>query len=186
MALAREIEARLDGRLLEMFGSTETCVFAHRRTAHETAWRLYEGVNLEPTEEGTLVSAAWFPAPVMLQDQVSLESDHRFTVKGRSADMIEVAGKRASLADLTRRLLAIEGVQDAIVFQSEETSGGVRRVAALVVAPGLSGAEVIEALRPSVDPAFLPRPLRVLERLPRNDLGKLPREALLKALKSNP
>ncbi len=185
VALAREIEARLDGRLLEMFGSTETCVFAHRRTAHETAWRLYEGVNLEPTEEGTLVSAAWFPAPVMLQDQVSLESDHRFTVKGRSADMIEVAGKRASLADLTRRLLAIEGVQDAIVFQSEETSGGVRRVAALVVAPGLSGAEVIEALRPSVDPAFLPRPLRVLERLPRNDLGKLPREALLKALKSN-
>lgn len=183
--LARQVETRLEGQLLEMFGSTETCVFAHRRTAEESAWRLYDGANLEPVDDGTLVHAPWYPAPVLLQDRVTLESDRRFTVTGRNADMIEVAGKRASLADLTRRVLALDGVQDAIVFQSDETSGGVRRVAALVVASGLSAADVLERLRPSVDPAFLPRPLRVVSRLPRNDLGKLPREALLKALKEN-
>jgi acyl-coenzyme A synthetase/AMP-(fatty) acid ligase len=183
--LARQVEARLRGQLLEMFGSTETCVFANRRTANEQSWRLYDGVNLRPTEEGTIVDAPWYPEPVPLQDVVQLEPGHRFTVTGRNADMIEVAGKRASLADLTKRLLAIEGVRDAIVFQSEETSGGVRRVAALVVTQGLSAAEVLERLRPSVDPAFLPRPLRVVARLPRNELGKLPREALLRALKES-
>ena len=39
------------------------------------------------------------------------------------------------------------------------------------------------ALRESIDPVFLPRPLRLLDRLPRNDTGKLPRQALLDALK---
>ncbi|MFL6548187.1 MAG: AMP-binding protein [Povalibacter sp.] len=182
-ALAKQVEQRLSAQLLEMFGSTETCVFANRRTAEEPAWRLYEGVQLQASTEGTVVDAPWFVEPVTLQDLIELEPDNRFTVRGRNADMIEVAGKRASLADLTRRLLAIEGVTDAVVFQPEENaSGGVRRVAALVVTTRWSAREVLDRLRPSVDPAFLPRPLRIVERLPRNELGKLPREALLRVL----
>jgi acyl-coenzyme A synthetase/AMP-(fatty) acid ligase len=181
--LARHVEARLQGQLLELFGSTETCVFAHRRTSSEHAWQLYDGVSLDPGEHGTIVAAPWYPEPVPLQDIVELEPGNRFSVKGRNADMIEVAGKRASLADLTARLLAIEGVLDAAVVQPDATSGGVRRVAALVVTSGLSAADVLERFRSSVDPAFLPRPLHVLPRLPRNELGKLPREALLDALR---
>ena len=41
---------------------------------------------------------------------------------------------------------------------------------------------VREALRRSIDPAFLPRPLRRVAALPRNDTGKLPRAALLRLL----
>jgi acyl-coenzyme A synthetase/AMP-(fatty) acid ligase len=94
-----------------------------------------------------------------------------------------VAGKRASLADLTRRVLAIEGVQDAVVFQpGAESVATIRRVAALVVAPGLTAAQVHDLLAASVDPAFLPRPLLLVDALPRNELGKLPRETLLAAL----
>ena len=55
------------------------------------------------------------------------------------------------------------------------------RPAALVVAPGLDEHSILEALRASVDPAFLPRPLRLVARLPRNEVGKLPR-ALLREL----
>jgi acyl-coenzyme A synthetase/AMP-(fatty) acid ligase len=33
-----------------------------------------------------------------------------------------------------------------------------------------------------MDPVFLPRPLVFVPRLPRNDVGKLPREQLLAAL----
>jgi acyl-coenzyme A synthetase/AMP-(fatty) acid ligase len=182
VALAAAIETRFGGRLLEMFGSTETCVFASRLTARETAWQLYSGASLQPAAEGTWVHAPWFPAPVLLQDEVELHGTSHFTVSGRNADMIEVAGKRASLADLTRRLLAIEGVSDAVVFQPDEAAaGGVRRVAAMVVSSQWNASEVLERLRPSVDPAFLPRPLRIVSRLPRNETGKLPREALLAA-----
>ena len=98
--------------------------------------------------------------------------------------MVEVAGKRASLADLTRRLLSVPGVTDAVVFQPDAANDtGVRRLAALAVASGLDAQQVLAQLAPLVDPVFLPRPLVLMPRLPRNDVGKLPREALLAALK---
>ena len=40
--------------------------------------------------------------------------------------------------------------------------------------------EIQQALRLRLDPVFLPRPLLLVPRLPRNETGKLPREALLK------
>jgi acyl-coenzyme A synthetase/AMP-(fatty) acid ligase len=183
-ALAQSVEAKFGGVLLEMFGSTETCVIASRRTAVETEWQSYAGIELEPNDEGTLVSAPWLPTPILLQDHFELRGSNRFVVKGRNTDMVEVAGKRASLADLTRRVLAIPGVQDAIVFQPDSAgASGIRRVAALVVAPGLNGRDVLKQLDSAVDAAFLPRPLVFVERLPRNELGKLPKAEMMKMLR---
>jgi acyl-coenzyme A synthetase/AMP-(fatty) acid ligase len=182
--LAQAIERQLGTTVLEMFGSTETCVIATRRTSSEREWHLYPGVSLIPDAEGASVNAPWFVAPMRLQDLIELHPNNRFTIYGRNADMIEVAGKRASLADLTRRLLAIPGVQDAVVFQPDAASGIVRRVAALVVAPSLAPETITEQLAHSVDPAFIPRPLVIVPRLPRNDVGKLPRAQLLAALRS--
>lgn len=182
-ALAVAVERKLGGRLLEMFGSTETCVFASRRTAIDAAWQLFEGVELQPLQDYTFVNAPWFTAPTPLQDVVEMAGTRRFVVRGRNTDLVEVAGKRASLADLTRRLLALEGVQDAVVFQPD-TDGiaTIRRVAALVVAPGLTVAQIQSRLAASVDSAFIPRPLFIVDALPRNELGKLPRQVLLAQL----
>jgi acyl-coenzyme A synthetase/AMP-(fatty) acid ligase len=96
--------------------------------------------------------------------------------------MVDVAGKRASLAELTARVLAIAGVQDAVVFQPDAQPGLVQRLAALVVAPGLDAATLRAALRPALDPAFMPRPLLLVDALPRTPAGKLPRAALHAAL----
>jgi len=179
-ALARAVEARLGGRVLEMFGSTETCVFAWRYTATQPHWNLYPGVALQPTESGTWVNAPWFATPMQLQDLVELHGSDTFSLRGRNVDLIEVAGKRASLSDLTRRVLAIDGVHDAVMFQPDpESVGTIRRLAALVVAPGLEARELLQRLAVSVDPAFLPRPLLIVDELPRNEVGKLPRERLL-------
>ena len=123
------------------------------------------------------MEAPWFDEPAELQDLVEICPDGRFLLKGRHTDMIEVAGKRASLAELPRRILAIPGVRDAIVFQPDEVPGAglVGRVSALVVAPDLSEADVIGALRNCIDAAFLPRPLVMVAELPRSSTGKLPR-----------
>jgi acyl-coenzyme A synthetase/AMP-(fatty) acid ligase len=182
--VAQRVEQRYGAALVEFFGSTETCVIASRRTAQEAAWRPYPGVSLRPASDGTEVEAPWFAAPTLLQDVIEIQADGRFVVRGRNADMVEVAGKRASLADLTRRLLAIPGVKDGVFFQPDRSDGaGVQRLAALVVTEGLSEAEVLAQLAPGMDPVFLPRPLVFVSRLPRNDLGKLPRENLLAALR---
>lgn len=182
-ALAAAAEAHCGAVLLEMFGSTETCVIAQRRTAHGEDWRLHEAVSLHPQPDGTLVEAPWFAAPVVLPDLVELLPQRRFRLCGRQADFVDIAGKRASLADLTRRVLALPGVVDAAVLQLDEPdAAGVRRVAALVVAPGRSEAELLAGLRDCIDPAFLPRPLRKVPALPRNDTGKLPRARLIAML----
>jgi len=182
-ALARAVEDKLGAPLLEMFGSTETCVIATRRTAQQQSWRSYDGVTLEPREENTLVKASWFVEPIVLQDVIEARGGNEFVVLGRNADMVEVAGKRASLADLTRRLRAIEGVRDAVVFQPDAAaSGTVRRVAAVAVAPTRTAREILAELAATIDPAFVPRPLLLVEELPRNEVGKLPRERLMELL----
>jgi acyl-coenzyme A synthetase/AMP-(fatty) acid ligase len=157
-----------------MFGSTETCVIATRRTAMEEWWQPYPGMLLEPGAAGTIVRAPWLARPQLLQDIVRLRDDGWFTVTGRHSDLLEVAGKRASLADLTRRIASLPGVLDVHVFQPDAGDrAGVARCAALVVAPGLSAREILKRLRPAVDAVFLPRPLLVVPELPRNEVGKL-------------
>ncbi|HET6805792.1 MAG TPA: AMP-binding protein [Frateuria sp.] len=182
--LAQAAEQRFGAPLLEVFGSTETCVFASRRTTCEADWTLYPGVHLHPQPDGTQVAAPQLDAPRLLADIVSLSGDGRaFRLRGRQADMLEIAGKRASLGDLTRRLLAIPGVQDGVVFQLDDGDTlGVHRIAALAVAPELDEHAILDALRRAVDAVFLPRPLIRVAALPRNETGKLPRAALLELL----
>jgi acyl-coenzyme A synthetase/AMP-(fatty) acid ligase len=184
--LAAAAEARFGCEVREMFGSTETCVIARRRTAVEAAWTPMPGVRVVPQPDGALVHAAHLPQPVALADLVEVHADGRFELRGRQADLLEIAGKRASLGDLTRRLLAVAGVDDGVVFQLDDVDDvGVHRIAALVVAPSLAEADILQALRRSIDPVFLPRRLRCVPALPRNETGKLPRAALLRLLHGN-
>lgn len=180
--LAQAAERAFGTQVLEFFGSTETCVVGHRFTAREDDWTHYPGVRFSHRPDGALVEADWLPGAVVLQDVIETLPHQRFRLAGRASDHLEIAGKRASLAELTRRMLAIPGVQDAAVFQPEG-EGPVQRVAALVVAPGLDESRILAALRETVDPVFLPRPLRLLDALPRNATGKLTRQALLDALR---
>lgn len=185
--LALAAEQRFGCEVREVFGSTETCVIARRRTAHEVAWTPLRGVRLAPQPDGTAVHAPHLAQPVALADLVEVHADGRFELRGRSADLLEIAGKRASLGDLTRRLLAVPGVTDGVVFQLDPCPRtGVARIAALAVAPGLEEARILAALREHVDAVFLPRPLRRVDALPRNETGKLPRAALARMLHAEP
>jgi acyl-coenzyme A synthetase/AMP-(fatty) acid ligase len=182
--LARAAEARFQAPVQEVFGSTETCVIAHRRAARDETWTPYAGVVLRPQPDGTRVEAPQLAQPVVLADLVELCPDGRFRLRGRNTDLLEIAGKRASLGDLTHKLLAVPGVRDGVVFQLDETDAmGVRRIAALAVAPGMSAAMISNVLRGGIDPIFLPRPLKLVDALPRGETGKLPRAALLEALR---
>lgn len=181
--LAERAEQAFGATLLEVFGSTETCIIGRRRTAREDAWHLYPSLRLNAQEDGTRIDAPYLPAPVLLQDHLQQEGD-RFTVAGRVADLIEIAGKRASLGDIALRLSAIPGVADAAVLQAPPGGvvAGVQRIVAFVVAPDVDDAAIHAALREHLDPVFLPRRLIRLEALPRNETGKLRRDALLALL----
>lgn len=180
--LAAEAEQRHGCHVRELFGSTETCVIAHRRTAVELEWTPLPDVSLTPQPDGTRVTAPHLAQSVVLADLVEMDSDGRFMLRGRNADLLEVAGKRASLGDLSRILLALPGVVDGVVVQLDAEAGGVRRIAAVVVAPGLDEASILQSLRGCFDPVFLPRRIRVVDAMPRNETGKIPRQRVLDIL----
>ena len=181
--LARAAEQAYSTRVVEVFGSTETCVIAHRRAARDEPWKLYDGVSLRPQPDGTLVEASYFAAPTLLQDIVELLPDNHFVLRGRNSDLLDIAGKRASLGDLNHRLLGISGVTDGVMFTLDADQKGVQRLAAIVVAEGLSESDIVDRLRVAIDPVFLPRIVKFVDALPRNPTGKLPREALIAALR---
>ncbi|MDP1534066.1 MAG: beta-hydroxyacyl-ACP dehydratase, partial [Rubrivivax sp.] len=118
-------------------------------------------------------------SPTALADVIELTGagpvSTTFLLHGRHADLVNIAGKRSSLAYLNHQLNAIAGVQDGVfLLPREDSPDGIGRLAALVVAPGLTPAALTRALRERIDPVFLPRPLLFVEALPRNATGKLP------------
>ncbi|TAM53718.1 MAG: acyl-CoA synthetase [Burkholderiaceae bacterium] len=178
--LAKAAEARLRAPLLEIYGSTETGQIATRRTAEVVPWTLLPQVRLVPQGERMWVSGGHVEVPVAMGDVLECVDDRHFLLHGRKADLVNIAGKRNSLAYLNHQLNAIAGVQDGAFFMPDEepASAGVTRLLAFAVAPGLSLAALRAALRERIDPVFMPRPLRLVQQLPRNSTGKLPREAL--------
>ena len=176
--LAAQAEARFGTQLHEIYGCSESGGIASRRTAAGNEWRAMSGVTLRTDDKATWVRGGHVETEVALADVIELRGGGRFLLHGRTADLVNIAGKRTSLAHLNYHLNSIDGVRDGVFVVPEQRGEEVARLAAYVVAPGLSRQALMQALRLRIDAAFLPRPLRFVERLPRNALGKLPRQAM--------
>ncbi|GAB3628861.1 long-chain fatty acid--CoA ligase [Pandoraea terrae] len=183
-ALAARLEAYCKAPLLEIYGSTETGQLATRRSASAEQWTCLAGISLQAGgTERAMAAGGHLRHAQLLGDRVALIDARHFRLLGRTADLVNVAGKRSSLDYLTQQLLAIPGVEDGVFFLPEENDvDAVVRVAALVVAPGLTRAKLLAQLRCRIDPVFLPRPLKFVTALPRNVISKLPLDRLRAAL----
>ena len=178
--LAAEVEQRCQTRLLEIYGTTETGSIAVRRTTATAEWRLWPEVTFEARDGETWAHGGHIEQPTRMCDVIEVLSRGRFLLHGRLADLVNIAGKRSSLAYLNHQLNSIPGVLDGAFFHCDAAGGdaAVTRVGACVVAPGLDAAAIAAQLRRRIDPVFLPRPLLLVASLPRTSTGKLPQEAL--------
>jgi acyl-coenzyme A synthetase/AMP-(fatty) acid ligase len=181
--LARRAEELFGCQVMEIYGCTEAGSMATRRTVDGDLWQFYEGIVSEEKDGVVFVKAGHLPEPVPLNDYIEVQPDSRFKLLGRHADLVNIAGNRASLSDLNLKLNAIEGVRDGVfIMPDSQPDVDVWRLAALVVAPDLEKKEILSALAQRINPVFLPRPLYKVNSLPRNAMGKLPREALSQLL----
>lgn len=177
--LARRVETALGGTLKEIYGCTEAGQLATRQPSASAEWRCFSDIQLDQDGDTTTASGPYIDGRISLGDVLELTADDRFILHGRHADLINIAGKRTSLAYLNHQLTAIPGVVDGAFFvPDDEAVDGVTRLSACVVAPGIDRTTINRALRQRIDPIFLPRPLHLVEALPRNATGKLPRPAL--------
>ena len=174
LELAKEVEAQLNAPMVEIYGSTETGALATRRPTQGAQWETYSGISLQQEQDQTRAHAEHFEVPQLLNDVVDLQSPSRFNLMGRHSDMINIVGKRSSLAFLNQLLLSLPGVEDGVFCMHDgESADEVPRMMAFVVAPLLTGAAIQASLRQHVDPVFIPRPLVFLATLGRDANGKL-------------
>ncbi len=165
--------------VMEIYGATEAGSMASRRTVADPDWLPYRTVSLRP---GGVSVAGLGPVPLADALEPSPDPDRagRFRLLGRESDLVKLGGRRASLAELNRLLLGVEGVEDGVFLAPEDLeSNPAARLSAFAVAPGRTADDILSAFRGRVEAIFLPRPVVLVPALPRDGLGKLPRRALL-------
>ncbi len=178
--VARQFEDRFEVEVREVYGFTEAGMVATRRTVDGPRWRLLPGVKMRRTDDGVSFSGGHIPTEAASGDLIDQIDDQQFVLRGRGADLVNIAGKRTSIGYLDHQLCAIDGVSDGAFFLPESNCGDVTRLMAFAVAPGLRRGQLLEALSRRIDPVFLPRPLHIVEALPRTASGKLARSELIK------
>jgi 3-hydroxymyristoyl/3-hydroxydecanoyl-(acyl carrier protein) dehydratase/acyl-CoA synthetase (AMP-forming)/AMP-acid ligase II len=186
--LAQAVERDWDTRVEEIFGCTEGGILAKRRPAETSEWTPAAGLEFSHAADGRArVHGGHLPAPLVLSDRIALRgspargANERFELLGRDQDIVKIAGKRASLSGLNAQATVIPGVSDAIFFLPDPAAS---RLAAILVAPGRPPAELRTELARRIDPAFLPRPLLIVDTLARDPNGKIPLSALQEILRA--
>ncbi len=190
--LAAAAEARWETQVLEIFGATEVGSIASRRTIEGDRWRLYPEVRLVSddisADDGTaddrdelVAVTAPYARQVALADTIERLGETQFRLVGRRTDIVKLGGHRASLVGLNRLLVGLDGVIDGtFVVPDNLDQQPTARLMAVVVAPERSVSSILRDLRARLDALFVPRRVVLVPALPRNELGKLSREALLR------
>jgi 3-hydroxymyristoyl/3-hydroxydecanoyl-(acyl carrier protein) dehydratase len=148
-----------------------------------------DGVHFAVDDAGkATVVASHLPEPIALGDRIELvepsspTTSRRIRLLGRDDDLVKVGGKRASLAGLTATLRSLPGVVDGAFFFPTDDA---KRLCAVVVAPGASPLQIRTALAAAIDGAFLPRPLVLVDAIPRTASHKVPLASLRELLASH-
>ncbi|HLT38622.1 MAG TPA: AMP-binding protein, partial [Enhygromyxa sp.] len=194
---ARMLYQRFQLAVTEVLGSTETGGIASRVCGPELVesdaesdssvalpWMPLPHVKIDVDEQGRLLVDSPFlppdgPRPWVTADRIELIEQLGagcFRHLGRVDGVVKVGGKRVSLAEIERRLLEIPGVEDAAATVVSVDGARGQETVALVVAPGLSPEFLRAELRRWLDPVVIPRRLRLVDALPREQSGKLPRK----------
>ena len=176
--LAKKIEQQFSTDVTEVYGCSEVGSMAFRQPAKSDIWTQFKGLNFTQKSKQVIVNADYLPGPVLLDDELEFLTDQRFKLKGRRSDQIKIAGKRGSLYEVNRVLNTFEGVQDGIVFFPEQTRLVPRLVALVVLSDAKQKKELQAHFRRHLDAAFVPRPIFVVDELPRQENGKLNKSAL--------
>ncbi|MEX0829334.1 MAG: AMP-binding protein [Nitrospirales bacterium] len=183
--LAKQVEELFHTTIVEIYGFAEAGTIATRRPNQEDSWTLLPDLTVVSLGDGHAVSAPYFSGPVPIPDTILSTNPQQFTLAGRPSHLINIGGHRASLDALNAQLLSIYGVIDGVFFMPEEKEESVTRLVAFVVAPGQTAESILASLRTKLAPVFLPRPIYLVETLPRNETGKLRKEDVEKLLVIN-
>ncbi|MFO0686485.1 MAG: AMP-binding protein [Sandaracinus sp.] len=178
-----DLAARFGWRVTSAYGSSETGGIAHR-SHPDDPWTPFDGVEIVVGDDARLLVRSPFvdpgaPQPFATNDRVERVGANGFQLLGRMDGVLKIAGTRVSIAELEHRLLAVPGIDDAAVLAVDVGGARGTEVWAVVVSKEHHDARSVRAaLQPYLEPVVLPRRVRCVDALPRDQNGKVRRAAL--------
>lgn len=181
--VGQQVLERLGVCVVEVLGSTETGGIATRDAATDDAFRALPGVEIRAGNDGQLL----LRSPFLENADTELETADRiewlgagaFRHLGRADGVVKIGAKRVSLQELERCAGELLGVDEAAAVRIDAPGLRGSEIWLAVAARTLDAHQIRSALAARLDAVFVPRRIRVVERLPRDATGKLARARLL-------
>jgi malonyl-CoA/methylmalonyl-CoA synthetase len=133
-------------------------------------WRMPEKTAEEFTDDG------WFKTG----DVGRMDADGRFTIVGRSKDLIISGGYNVYPAEIEGMINEMPGVAESAVVGVPHPDFGEGVIAVVVAKPGvaLDGAAIASGLKGRIANFKVPKQVYVVDDLPRNAMGKVQKNLL--------
>lgn len=176
---AAHFEQSYKAPLFEIYGCTEVGVIALRQPTQSLYWHCLDDIKIKQDNKSFFIHTSRSIHNFILNDYISDVTDNRFLLKGRKEDIINLAGKRTSLAYLNHHLLSIAQLKDGCFYQPEiEDDRHQRLVVFIVTHSTIANDEFMikrlkNVLKDRIDTVFLPRKYYFVTQLPRNKIGKI-------------
>ena len=134
----------------------------------------------------TAVGDGYFPEPdeeklgrgFFVPDDLLTKTEHGLQIVGRISDVINVAGKKVNPAEVEAHLLRFQGVRQAVVFGRASALRNEEVAACVVVAPGVTEADLLQFCHSGLSGWQAPKRIFILDAIPVNERGKINRRDL--------
>ncbi|MFK5984656.1 MAG: AMP-binding protein [Pseudomonadota bacterium] len=177
---AKEFETTQQTSLAEVYGCTEVGIIAMRQPAHSQQWLCLADIKIkQAVNKQYYIQTKRSIQSFILNDYISDVKDNKFLLNGRKADIINLAGKRTSLAYLNHHLLSSDLLMDGCFYQPEASDDPHQRLVIFIVLDHtqvdsqVTIKELKKYLQNRMDSVFLPRHYYCIKQLPRNKTGKM-------------
>lgn len=177
------VERAADWKLHRTYGMTETAAVVASGSSESNWMTVLPGLEVDANDKGLLlirgrqVSRGYAgaveraPADWFVTSDYGRVEDNRVIVTGRSDRVINSGGEKIDPTEIEEVLGRVVGVKEAAAFGLPDDRWGE---AVFVVFVGSATAEqLVEAIRNGLGRFALPRQILRVDRLPRNELGKV-------------
>ena len=135
-------------------------------------------LNYLGEEKSTRIKNGWF----YTGDKAEILSSGLVAIKGRLDQIVNIGGEKVNLLDIEHQICQFEKIKEVIVLPLADELYGIRLLVCLergIFGTNTTEQMLTEQLKKHFLPKKLPISVQLLEKLPRNQHGKLDRKALL-------
>ncbi|MBS7838161.1 AMP-binding protein [Wohlfahrtiimonas chitiniclastica] len=174
---AHECEMRLQCAPIEIYGSSETCVIAHRMPTKHALFQPFKGIEIMQNNDQTLrlSSPLIDAADFSLNDRIAIHVEG-FELLGRTDRILKMEEKRISLTEIEARIEAyLPNCTAHLVplIHGQRTILGAVLVMAQPHDPQHLIRDLTTHLKAYIEPIALPKRWRLIDKAPVNAQGKV-------------